>query len=189
MNNKIQFIKNNYFLGSMEQHSLKELPKSIKNNEEQKFSMLTFVDNSEQSEEENSIHATSYSKQSSVLEATLNKVNNLEKSQFQQPKCLTVQTSQTMYCSIPRVPTVTTPVTINTDEEDEASYNNDIKSLQYVITTNEQYEDIMGREERKPGNDLFLKVKFLVRLFYSIAFLSLLQLDTTMNNVIGLLIH
>jgi hypothetical protein len=92
--------------------------------------------------------------------------NEIISSQFQHPKCITVQTSFAIDSSMPRVPTKTT-VIANNDEEDEKSYDDYIKTSQHIITTNEQFENILSKDERKLENALFLKVEFLYRIFYS----------------------
>ena len=64
-------------------------------------------------------------------------------SQFQHPKCITVQTSFAMNSSIPQVPTKSTVISTNEDDEDY------IETSQYIITTNEQFENIVSKDERK----------------------------------------
>jgi len=93
--------------------------------------------------------------------------NNRISSQLQHPKCITVQTSFAINSSMPRVPTKSTVIAMDEEEDDEKSYDNYIETSQHIITTNEQFENILSKDERKFENSLFLKVEFLYRIFYS----------------------
>ncbi|CAF1138308.1 unnamed protein product [Rotaria sordida] len=138
--------KNMNILKQFKKDSSNELIKSIQHNKKQKSSPSIFNDDYQQSE-------GNKSKRSSIL-----KIDNLIKTQHQEPKCVTLQTSFVMNSSMPRIPTNATVININNDDEEiEKSYNNDIKTSQYIITTNEQFENIPTRNERKSKNDLLLK--------------------------------
>ncbi|CAF4716520.1 unnamed protein product [Rotaria sp. Silwood1] len=139
--------KNTTILKQSKKHSSKELIKTIQHYEKQKSSPLIFNDDHQQSEAKKS-------KQSSILE-----IDNLIKTQLPEPKCVTLQTSFVMNSSIPHVPTKATVININNDDDEEIenSYNDDIIASQYIITTNEQFENIPTRNEQKSENDLFLK--------------------------------
>jgi hypothetical protein len=115
-------------------------------------------DNNRLAKEVNYQHTDMISKYSEVAS------NEIISSQLQHPKCITVQTSFAINSSIPQVPTKTTVIAFN-EEEDEKSYDN--YTSQHIITTNEQFENILSKDERKLENALFLKVEFLYRIFYS----------------------
>ncbi|CAF3807721.1 unnamed protein product [Rotaria sordida] len=143
--------KNMNILKQFKKDSSNELIKSIQHNKKQKSSPSIFNDDYRQSE-------GNKSKRSSIL-----KIDNLIKTQHQEPKCVTLQTSFVMNSSMPRIPTNATVININNDDEEiEKSYNNDIKTSQYIITTNEQFENIPTRNERKSKNDLLLKHDSLI---------------------------
>jgi hypothetical protein len=89
---------------------------------------------------------------------TPNEINNSTKVSLQHPKCVTVQPSFAVNSLMPRVPTKSIVTAIDeNDGEDEKSYDNDyINTPQHVITTNEQFENIL-KKNKKLEDNLFLK--------------------------------
>jgi len=93
------------------------------------------------------------SKHSSISEITLNENDN----SIQHPNCVTVQPSFAINSSMPRVPTKSAVMAIDeNDSEDEKSYDDYINTSNYVITTNQQFENIPKKNERKSENILLL---------------------------------
>ncbi|CAF2888448.1 unnamed protein product [Rotaria sp. Silwood2] len=144
-------INRNTNILNMKKHSSNELIKFFQHNEKQKTSSSTFNDDHQQSEEKES-------KRSSIVQ-----IDNSTSVQLQEPKCVTLQTSFAMNFSMPRVPTKATVININNDDEEiDKSYNDDTKTSQYIITTNEQFENISTRNEGKSENNLLLKHDSLI---------------------------
>lgn len=77
-----------------------------------------------------------------------NKIELSTETQFQHPKCVTAQPSIAINSLMPRVPNRSTVMAII--EEDEKSCDN-------CITTNEQFENILPMNEKQSENILILK--------------------------------
>ncbi|CAF4249413.1 unnamed protein product, partial [Adineta steineri] len=87
----------------------------------------------------------------------LNETENLLTMHFQHPNCVTVFTINS---SMPQVPTKTTVIATSDDDdsdEDEKSYDDYTVTSQHFITTNEDFENILSRDERISNNELFLQ--------------------------------
>ncbi|CAF4286841.1 unnamed protein product, partial [Adineta steineri] len=93
--------------------------------------------------------------ENSHSDIVLNEPENLLTMHFQHPNCVTVFTINS---SMPQVPTKTTAIaTSDDDDEDEKSYDDYTVTSQHFITTNEDFENILSRDERISNNELFLQ--------------------------------
>ncbi|CAF1184948.1 unnamed protein product [Adineta steineri] len=94
--------------------------------------------------------------ENSHSDIALNGTENLLTMHFQHPNCVTVFTINS---SMPQVPTKTTVIATNDDDddEDEKSYDDYTVTSQHFITTNEDFENILSRDERISNNELFLQ--------------------------------
>lgn len=124
----------------------------------------------------------------STTDVDLNEVN------LQEPKCITIQPSFAANSFMPRVPKKATLITLNNqDDTDIKSFHNDDRQTsKYIITTDEQFEDIHMREKRQTENTALLKVKFFLSVLFKSKFFDLIsetRLFTVVNHRIGFIIR
>ncbi|CAF3959348.1 unnamed protein product [Rotaria magnacalcarata] len=133
--------------------SLSKLVKSVQSNEKYKFSSLICNENNQQLVENNYIKF----KRSSTLKVTPKEADNFIEAQLNKPKCVTLQPSFATNSRMPRVPTKTTVIDCNKSNElAETSYND------YIITTNEHFENIPSRDKRQSKHESILKRDSLI---------------------------